>query len=414
MLFLTRSYSIALVAMTLVVASTGCSKNSSNTASQAPHKIAAASAAAAARLVAEGHTNEAAAEYARIGELLLVPEGIQYADKMFDRALELDPNNGKANFYGAVTKPLMRMQGFISRFAQVAEPDDQKKLASLRKEIEKLNLPELTKFAVRLPDGKSPFADYHEVQRFLKTELLPEVVKSVEKLSRLMGRNDLELNINLARLGFRKMKSTSDYRCEHSVYTYTETSGGGYDAHGNPIAKLYQFDNWYCSYTSTMELKDILKAERVVLDASDLKIVRGSMMALADFLRLSSAYSFAGLQEAINNLKILEKNRDEHYRHLSTRDVIQELQRHPDLFTIEKDQEIVALAHSQEQVLRDALSLGELQADLCQNAERAQGENLIKSFCLYANDLNTIQTALDLLAGPRPIKIGFDGEGAEV
>ena len=44
-------------------------------------------------LAANGQNAEAAAKYARIGELLLVPEGIQYADEMFDKALQADASN---------------------------------------------------------------------------------------------------------------------------------------------------------------------------------------------------------------------------------------------------------------------------------------------------------------------------------
>src|SRR4051812_2289659 len=60
---------------------------------------------------ANAKLTESADKYARLGELLLVPEGLEYADEFFNKALEVDPSNGKANFYKVATGPAMKLKG---------------------------------------------------------------------------------------------------------------------------------------------------------------------------------------------------------------------------------------------------------------------------------------------------------------
>src|SRR4029079_15406870 len=78
----------------------------------------------AEKLKAQGKNAEAAEKYARLGEMLLVPEGLEYADDFFNQALALDPKNGKANFSKVSTGPAMTLKGFFPRVQRLVNNDD--------------------------------------------------------------------------------------------------------------------------------------------------------------------------------------------------------------------------------------------------------------------------------------------------
>src|SRR4051812_10452147 len=104
----------------------GCSQKSNHSTPEKTETVSQALASKlhvdAQKLRAEGKASEAiavdkeaAAHYARLGELLLMPEGMEYADEMFAKALAIDPNNAKALIYKAGTEPLMTLRGYIPR-----------------------------------------------------------------------------------------------------------------------------------------------------------------------------------------------------------------------------------------------------------------------------------------------------------
>src|SRR4051812_2537184 len=65
----------------------------------------------AEKLAKAGKVGEAAEVLARIGEILILPEGVEHASAEFDKALALDPKNAKANLYSSMLKPLLAFKG---------------------------------------------------------------------------------------------------------------------------------------------------------------------------------------------------------------------------------------------------------------------------------------------------------------
>lgn len=292
---------------------------------------------------------------------------------MFDQALKLDPNNAKANFYSSFTKPLLTMKGFISRLEPIVDDDKKFELQALRERLEAFNLPEITRFANQIPLGKAPFTSYHDLQRFFRTEVLPTILESSKKLESLNGKK-IELNINLSRLGLQS-------NCYH-----------------------HEIDGWNCTAIATT----------FIVDEVDLKTLRGSIMAFGDVIRLNTAYSLSGLEQAIHRIHAIKQLRKRRDQNLTTRDIVRVIQEHRDLFVLEPDHQLPELARSAEEVLRHAMDLHAMDAEICQNAERLDSQSLIKSLCIDFQIANKIEASLDFLAGPKNLFLGTNGNGERV
>jgi hypothetical protein len=97
----------------------------------APQAPKAVSEAAAKQLASDPtKAKEASVYYARLGELLMMPEGAMYADQMFQQALKLDPTNSKAHFYEAFLTPAMTFKGFLPLIDRLASKKDEVGLES--------------------------------------------------------------------------------------------------------------------------------------------------------------------------------------------------------------------------------------------------------------------------------------------
>jgi len=363
-------------------------------------KIEKVSSVTAKQLVKEGKTEEAAAQYARIGELLLLPEGFGYADEMFDKALALDPKNGKANFYSALTKPLLTAQGFIPRLEPIVGPDQAQALQRMRNEIAKLSLPELTKFATQLPQGKKAFANYHDLQRALRTETLPVLALSADKIDKISNEKPLELTINLARLKMGPSYSYSD----SNEYSYCER-----EEYNNETG-------WTC--TSTVKVISYfynsgadLKPTTVLVDPVDLKLLKSSYMAAADYIRMGTAYSaegFEAFKKRYDAMAAVNGNPP------TAGELVSLIREYTDLGVLESDHELVQLARSAEEILKHGLDLANMQNELCGNEGRKASNSLFKEVCISAAQAQQMQIFADMLAGPKKMPIGMDGAGNPV
>ena len=144
----------------------------------------------------------------------------------------------------------------------------------------------------------------------------------------------------------------------------------------------------------------------------DVKVLKGSMMAVVDFIRLKTAYNILGSDEAIKEIQAAYERKKAQGKKLSTRDVVRALRHYDDLFTLADDHQLPELANSVVQVLRHALDLHTMRNEICNNPHRQK--RVFPSICIGLSALDSIELALDLLAGPTEILIGENEYGEPV
>jgi len=362
-------------------------------------KVENVNSAVADKLATQGRTTEAAEMYSRIGELLLIPEGIQYADEMFDKALAINPNDGKANFYSAITKPLMAAQGFITRMEPIVDANGSANLIKLKDAIDELRLPELIKFANELPAGKKQFESYYDVQRAVRTELLPAVAASVDKVAKLKA--PLKLNINLSRLGLRSKNPKYNYTTEYSYEnTYCQKGEWNQTTHNWECTSTITERNFYTTWTSNYDPTPT----EYNLDDADLTIIRSAAQGALNSLRINTAYSIKGLEHLIKKWEAYERVHGK----MNARSAVKLINAYSELGTLESDNLLSDVSKSAADTAKNMLDLATLQNDLCNNPARQYGSNLFTQICIIGSDLKNLQVLSDLLAGPKKVEFGGD------
>jgi hypothetical protein len=355
-------------------------------------KESAAARAAGNNSVADAKAQAAAVEYARLGELLLMPEGFQYADQMFAQALSADPSNAKANLYKSVTEPMMTFKGFIPKVERlITQENDMRGLEKLRQNIKDLNMPELEQFAEQVNSGDQVFESYYDVQRFFREKLLPAVLSAVDHLNRVDATNPIQMNFTPERVLADPVRHEGEYYSSWSQCTNDPVQG------------------WSCTYGGYESSYNDKKLRNIYfIDQHDLKIMKSAMMAIADQIRLSTAYSFKDVEFAVRRLNALAQIRVDAGSRLTARDVTDVLHQYDRLFTLEQDNLLSDIAKSSSQVLTNGIELANLKSALCHNSDRNETNSLITSICIEAKAVDSMQMGLDLLAGPKEVTLGTD------
>ncbi len=387
----------------------------------------------AAQLAAEGKAAESAAEYARIGELLLLPEGIIYADKMFDKALEIDPKNGKANFYSAITKVMMAGQGYMTRYEPLMTPRDMEYFANVKKTLAEISLPELTKMLTEMPAGKGAFGTNEEMHRAWRTEILPVVVEAGKKLRQISTDKPLEININLARLepGARAISGvpssypyyygpfTTSWSNSYTSCTKSKYSGGEYDSK----TKTYAPYKWECTqetvYNYTYFSQGLRNSEQAFIDGSDIKVLHSAVEGLANYIRILTAFSSEGIEALVLKTMQATTSSDES---IFWSTALQTLARshalgtnaYAKLGTLEPDHQLVELGQSAEEVAKELVSLVSLRNEVCNNGARNKSNSLVIDICFGFEDTKLISLIADAMSGPKKLEIGYDAAGQPV
>lgn len=350
----------------------------------------------AAGKTAEGQVvaKDAADYFARIGELLMIPEGIEYADRMFKRAINLVPNHSKANFYQSVTSIVLANRGFIPLYERLVTTEkESENIERARAQIEKYNLPEVTAFATQLPLGQRPLENYHDLQRFAREKLLPVIINSVNKLGRIdLSRESLKLNIQPEKLipGHKKTVSFGSY---NSSSCYQDSREGWKCTHYN--------NHW------TYESQELRNEYHV--DQHDLKVIKSGFMALADTIRLGTAYSLRDAENVIKRIKATD-----HIGRVTTRDFVMILRDNPEFLKLEGDQLLSELRASVQVALRNMLDLDAIQSELCYPNKRTEETSLITPICIMADQVAGLKLSLALLAGPTEVTLGKDLDNSDI
>lgn len=341
------------------------------------------------RLQREGKVAEAAEVNARIGEILLYSGAFQFADKMFEKALASNPRNGKASFYSALVKPVLAFQGMGPRFYDLKGNKHKDFIDTLQREAAAADLPELLKFATEMPPGKKPALNAYDVQRFLRTEVLPALGESISKLERIIkDAPEFELIVDLGQLGATSStvsEQSYSYKCE-----YADGGKGG----------------WTCYSTSHYTVVDNrLPKERFRVDSLDVKVVRGALQYMANSIRAGSAYSLEGYEESVDRLEFEKFKAAKDHRVLTEKERIALIRSFKNLGVLESDHQLPELARATGELLQQAMDFASLESSLCRSEKRKADARIAKSLCFTAQNIEAFMLGMDLLAGPKVVEM---------
>lgn len=334
-------------------------------------------------------SRESADEYVRLGEMLMLPESFESADQMLTKALAQDPENAKANLYKAFTEPMLAAKGYLGRLQGLASSDkDREAVERLRRNVESLKIPGLQKFVEELDPGERPFESYYDLQRFARERLLNAINLSLHYLKHVNARKPIEVKLmpwNSLDVQNRAPLSISEGAC-------SKTASG-----------------FVCSSASEKEV------QTYHVDRHDVELLKTALRAMADQIRLSTAYSLKDAEVAFGRLRSLgEARREQGLSGLTQQEVVETIRSANALFTLEADNQLHKIAKSETQALRDGLELANLKSSLCDGSERTAANSLIRPICLEANMIVSMNLGLDLLSGPKEISLGSDEGGDQV
>ena len=332
----------------------------------------------ALRKIQSGDYQGASRIYSELGEGVLFDRGPAVADPLFDKALSLNASNSKALFYSAMTKPLVAMAGFLPRFEGLLYADDPYYEGHARHDLDGMNFPELYNWAYAIPQGQGPFTSINDVQRFLRTQLLPVLDSSMTKLAAITSPPAL-------------LFSFSKY---HPQVPLLRSRGS---EHNLVCAQRPQDGTWYCAVG-----KKGNPPRTVQLDKNDFAVISHSIRAVGDYIRLNTAYSTEGWELA--RVQIQEEHGGFHGIKAADAQI---LYQYPNLFTLEPDQDLANIKDSTYAALEEAADLNALGSLMCGNqTARIAANAFFASICVFGDMFKGVQSGLQLLIGPTLISIG--------
>lgn len=212
-IFLLRSFFIFMNSLSVVLGSTSFASSLTFSEQQAREQF---------RL---GLTQESAETYARIGETLLGSESVYYAHLMFEKALQIDSNNLRANFYSAFVGPMVQLRGFGKRSEEYFRLRARSNHvgSSLDRAVGELELDELQDGSLSdLRDsvqagfdypgthlnrflfedsGKPSIQSSEQLRQFIQNEMLASMEKGITRIRKVSGKaHELKLYLSNPRM----------------------------------------------------------------------------------------------------------------------------------------------------------------------------------------------------------------------
>ena len=333
------------------------------------------------RLSIESDT-EYAAKLARVGEILVNnPVGVTHAHDMFQKALQIDPQNNKALFYSAFTEILMTMKGSMNRGKDLMDnPDDYSNM--IKHLTEKVKYPEFVEFVVGT-SGQSKFKNYQDIKRFLQNEVVGAFDNASNKLNKING------NVELILTQLKTENTEIEYNCqevEEDGYNYTS-----------------------CDLKEEMNSISALPAQTASVDLNDIKILSSGIKGYATVFKLYTAYSITGQKNLSNEIQVKETSLG---RSLTDKETHRIVSRYSDYLVLEKDHKMDEIVQDLESIVEVGMDLETLNNQFCDNDSRSA--NLIKTICFSETAREDMQKSLDYLSGPQETVLGQDVNGADV
>lgn len=392
----------------LVLAS-ACSKGDGGRASDEGEKIYF-SESSAADLAANGQIAESADYYVRLAEMLFEPEGMQYADDMLDRALALSPEHPKANLLSALTKPWLALRGIKSRgrdlfriFRSLDKPSQiRHELACVNEGIRGQSYgfdryPETHAWFRQPVEPTDKFRSFDQIQAAFGDGFLAALDTAAAKLKKVADSNQVfDVAIDQGRWGRRHSDS--------SYYYWNNEYDSPWGCQRNPRTGVtcYVYRSYGGYTTITNGAAPVLNLR---MGPAQARILEGSVKGMASHLRVQLAYDLRDLNEFLEELGELQAQFRAYRQGVPTRQLTTALRGHGALLRLRAEQQLDRLPRDAEEILRQALDLAEV-SDAC---GRGGSDFLNSTFiCELAKDTQGTRQALDALAGPVQVKVGFD------
>lgn len=368
-----RTKALLLIPMALTLFS--CEQLSNNDNSEPKEKITS-------KRTAQESDVEYSARLARIGEILVNnPVGITESDFLFNKALELNPNNDKALFYSAFTGIVLANRGIMNRGKALLEDSDvyDKSLSYLN---DKLKYPEFINFFIG-SNTQSKLSDYQDIKRFVQVDIVDAFDRASIKL------NKISSSVELILTQLRTDNSQTEDNCQQITeeeYTYTQ-----------------------CEVEENMTGMSALAAKTFTVDATDTKILANSLKAYAAAFKMFTAYSIEGQKNLTNEVKVMQMELD---RDLTKQELARVVSRYDNYLVLEKDHKINEVVKDLEDIVSAGMDLETLNNQFCDNDLREA--HIIKTICLNEGSREGMQKALDLLSGPQEVSLGKTKDGSDI
>jgi hypothetical protein len=391
---------------------TNCGSNSTQPVSQNPNppsgveSIEVLGTDTASQLVSQGRIAEAAEYYVKLAELLLTPDGMNYADDMLEKAIALAPSHAKANFLSALVKPWLAFKGFKTRgydlwlqMSQLSTPAQIEDLSAWveRKIIAPRNgeniYPKMETFLKESVSPSKIFRNYEDAQRFFETEIDSALQISIQRLEQVK-RSGETFSFKLDENSWGKSKR--EY--SHGSNSYCYSVG---------FSQL-RCEHYHYSYFS----RDRVPVQTVNVGPVEAKIMYNASKGLIAANRVMHAFSLRGLDTVVSQLKEIQGQFRGYGRSVPTRQIVQLLQGQPDLFTLKSSNRLSQIPSDSEELLREILDLKAMRDHGC-----SQSHSFFKMsyICIATErDSRQLQFALNALSGPVNYTLGYRRSGEPV
>ena len=330
----------------------------------------------ASQLVSEGKTQDASEMYARIGEILLTkPEGIIHAQTMFQKALDINKSNDKANLYSSILAPVLTAKGFVTRFKNVTELNNNKTINtdSFEKDVRGSGIPEFIDFALQMPEGATAAKNADDVRKFVRNEYVKELGNSIQKLQNIKS-DVFTLNLEL-----------SAYSGKNKSVTYCTIQNG--------------------EVLDCQEQYSAIKNANITVDSYDVKALKMYLRTQKNALLVATSFGLEGSKYVADILK----NKTSH----TDKEVVEALKTQPNFLRIAGTKEdLREIFDNTEEILNDMIDFSKISKTVCKSQERTS--NLFNDVCVSERSAETMSEALLFVAGPKSVTLGHDINGREV
>lgn len=326
------------------------------------------------------HTNTdkvlAGDEEANVGEALLQSPSPSLAIKQFEKALQLDPNNAKANFYMAMIVPAQTLAELTNRSAELDERHDLRDLRRVQQGINRLNSSSRNTRALLPNLSLAGFSDFEALRLETKKRLLLELDTSIERMYRASRADNLVLNFKKTSLTASIDQTKDENQCAVTGQTIK------------------------CFTSVTGEAK---RDHQVIVDSADFNVLSGSLKAIKNAVRMAIAYQVSGLSD------LMEKVRDEQndkggISPLRFSEILANMNKATALGELDQADELDRITRSLSDALVNAESLATAEDLLCRNGARmSSAVNVFHSICM---SMQTVKAIHSLLEGPTLIPLG--------
>ncbi len=262
----------------------------------------------------------------------------------------------------------------------------------LLRELKKTKYTELINLATKLPKDVKTIKKKSQVQGFILNNLIPAVENSIEKLEKInsevtvIAPNDIE-----DRFFMEKSSGTYEY---HECY-HTYRADGTYDM------DCYDWSDG----TESKEYKALVYK----LANEEITVLRSTLMATLNSLRVSSAYSYAGIDNIEATVNMMEDNGKE----LTDEGWVNLVNKHPNFLTLNEKHGLSQIVSTSKEVISGLLDFANIRDELCNEDKRStfiSGSEL----CLDIESEEEIRDMMRYTAGASKVVIGNNSAGAPV